>query len=433
MDQNFDGPGVGYILGEVKPFGFNDFGTLAANRGWLDTSSSINSPFSVTKNLNITGRANFEPVKDLDIELNFSKSRTENNSKYIRFNQALDQFTSVSPQQSGNFSISFLTYKTSFVKDVQQGEIQAYSQVFQNFIEYRAVISGRVGGIYESETGLPLGDSAGFKRGFGRNAQDVLLHSFLAAYSGNTPEAVELSLFEKIPKPNWSIKYDGLSKIPFMQKYFRTVTLTHRYRSTFNIGSYVNNQEWQDYANGFAAPTNVDFAGNILPQYQLATVSITEQFSPLFNIDMTWVNKLITKVELKRDRTIILAFSNTQITETKGSEIIVGVGYRFTNVTIPIPGPAKKKLTSDLNLRSDVSLRFNNTVTRRIDEATNTQINQVTGGQNVISIKNSADYVVNERINVRLFFDKIITKPQTSQTFETANTNAGVSIRFTLQ
>ncbi len=433
MDRNFEGPGVGYILGEVDPFGPNDFGNFAASRGWVDSSASINSPFSITKSVNMTGRATLEPVKDLEIELNFSRTLTENNSKYLRYDQASDQFIAVSPQQSGNFSISFLTWRTSFVNDRTEGEIQAYSEVFQNFIDYRAVVSSRLGGVYENQTGVALPDSAGFKQGYGRNSQDVLLHSFLAAYGGTTAEATDLKLFDKLPKPNWGVKYDGLSKIPVMQKYFKTVTLSHRYRSTFNIGSYVNNQEWEDFANGYAAPDNLDFAGNILSRFQIATVTITEQFSPLINIDMTWVNKLITKVELKRDRTIALAFSNSQITETKGREIVLGAGYRFTNVSIPLPGAGKKKLTSDLNIRSDVSFRYNNTVTRRIDEATSTQINQVTGGQNVISLKNSADYVVNERINVRLFFDKIITKPQTSQTFETANTNAGVSVRFTLQ
>lgn len=433
MDRNFDGPGVGYILGEVRPFGPNDFGNYAASRGWVDSSSAINSPFSITRSVNMTGRATFEPIKDLEIELNFSKTLTENNSKFLRYDVASDQFIAVSPQQSGNFSISFLSWRTAFLKDRNQGDIQAYSDVFQNFIDYRAVVSSRLGNVYETQTGTALPDSAGFKQGYGRNAQDVLLHSFLAAYSGTTAEAADLKLFDKVPLPNWGVKYDGLSKIPLMQKYFKTVTLSHRYRSTFNIGSYLNNQEWEDYANGFAAPTNLDFAGNIRTRYQIATVTITEQFSPLINIDMTWVNKLITKVELKRDRSVALAFSNSQITETKGREIVVGAGYRFSNVSIPIPGPGKKKLTSDLNIRSDVSFRYNNTITRRIDEATQTQINQVTGGQNVISLKNSADYIVNERINVRLFFDKIITKPQTSQTFETANTNAGVSIRFTLQ
>jgi cell surface protein SprA len=435
MDKNFEGPGVGYILGDVKEFGPDDFGNFATSKGWLDSSSAVNAPFSVTRSINTTGRATFEPIKDLEVELNFSRSQTENNSKYFRYDSLTNAFIERSPQQSGNFSISFLSYKTAFSKDRDQGEIQAYSDVFQNFIDYRAEVSTRLGNEYQSETGIALSDSSGFKEGYGRNSQDVLLYAFLAAYSGNTPGQVETTSFPKIPKPNWSIKYDGLTKIPMMQKYFKTVTISHRYRSTFNIGNYVNNLEFNEYLDtDLPDVNNLDVAGNLINHFQIASVTITEQFAPLINIDMTWTNKLITKLELKRDRTIALAFSNTQITETKGREIIVGAGYRFSNVSIPVPGGgSKKKITSDLNVRSDVSFRYNNTITRKIDEANGTQLNQVTGGQNVISIKNSADYVVNERVNVRLFFDKIITKPQTSQTFETANTNAGISIRFTLQ
>jgi cell surface protein SprA len=50
----------------------------------------------------------------------------------------------------------------------------------------------------------------------------------------------------------------------------------------------------------------------------------------------------------------------------------------------------------------------------------------------VISIKTAADYVINEKLNVRFFFDRVVTKPEISTTFPTANTNAGIALRFTL-
>jgi cell surface protein SprA len=59
-------------------------------------------------------------------------------------------------------------------------------------------------------------------------------------------------------------------------------------------------------------------------------------------------------------------------------------------------------------------------------------VNQPTAGQTVISIKISADYILNERLNLRLFYDRIITTPLISTTFPTSNTNAGISLRFTI-
>ena len=53
------------------------------------------------------------------------------------------------------------------------------------------------------------------------------------------------------------------------------------------------------------------------------------------------------------------------------------------------------------------------------------QQNQVTAGQNIISIKTSADYVINQRLNVRAFYERVINTPVISTSFPSANTNVG--------
>jgi cell surface protein SprA len=53
-------------------------------------------------------------------------------------------------------------------------------------------------------------------------------------------------------------------------------------------------------------------------------------------------------------------------------------------------------------------------------------------GQQTISIKFSADYVVNSRLNLKMFYDKVITNPFIFTSFPGAITNAGFSLRFTL-
>ena len=83
---------------------------------------------------------------------------------------------------------------------------------------------------------------------------------------------------------------------------------------------------------------------------------------------------------------------------------------------------------SDLDLRADFSLRKNKTVIRKIIE----NLEQITMGQQVIKINFSTDYVVNQRLNLKIFYDKVITNPFISTTFPGAITNAGFSLRFTL-
>ena len=43
-----------------------------------------------------------------------------------------------------------------------------------------------------------------------------------------------------------------------------------------------------------------------------------------------------------------------------------------------------------------------------------------------------ADYVLNQRLNIKAFYDKVITNPFISTTFPGSITNAGFSLRFTL-
>ena len=50
----------------------------------------------------------------------------------------------------------------------------------------------------------------------------------------------------------------------------------------------------------------------------------------------------------------------------------------------------------------------------------------------LIKIKFSADYVVNQRLNIKAFYDRAITNPFISTTFPSSITNVGFSLRFTL-
>jgi cell surface protein SprA len=67
-------------------------------------------------------------------------------------------------------------------------------------------------------------------------------------------------------------------------------------------------------------------------------------------------------------------------------------------------------------------------VLRRLVEETN----NATAGQNIFTIKTSAEYVVSEQVTVRLFFDRVVNKPVVTSSYRNANTNFGFSVRFTM-
>ena len=162
---------------------------------------------------------------------------------------------------------------------------------------------------------------------------------------------------------------------------------------------------------------------------EIAQVTINEQFSPLFKLDLVWKNSLLTKLEFKRSRLLSLSLVNSQLTETQTREYVISAGYRISDLNLNFISSGRgKKISSDLDLKLDVNIRNNKTMIRKIIE----DVEQITMGQQIVSIKFSTDYVVNRRLNLKLFYDRVITNPFVSTTFPSSITNAGFSLRFTL-
>ena len=227
--------------------------------------------------------------------------------------------------------------------------------------------------------------------------------------------------------PNWNVNFNGFTKIRWVKNNFKNITMSHSYRSTYSVGSFFSNL---NYLPPQLQELNPDvYGGNYIPEFQIDQVNITEQFAPFFKLDITMKNSMTTRLEYKKDRTISLNLSNSQITEVKGFEYVVGLGYRIQGVKLMFDGGAgQKQVDSDLDLRADVSIRNNKTIIRRIEEETN----QPTSGQSLITLKFSADYVINNRVNLKLFYDQVVTDYVVSSSFPTSNTNVGVSLRLTL-
>ena len=406
-------PGMGFAFGSQR-----DIRGQAVDNDWLTTDTLLNNAYvtRLTRNFNI--RSTYEPFPEFRIEFTADKTESFGHQEYFKANSN-GEFTSSSPQDRGSYSVSFLAWKTTFRKDAKDN----LSQTFEEFKENRRVIAARLSAENPFSTGI---DSTGYPVGYGDGSQDVLIPAFIAAYSGRDPKKVALSPFPRIPVPNWTFRYGGLSKLDFFKKYFKTINLAHSYRSTYAVGNYVSNI---DYLDEMGFPSAIDYAGNFIPKNRIELVTLTEQFSPFLGVDMTWTNSLITKIEYKRSRNLSLSFVNNQLTEVSSKELVIGLGYRFKDVKLNMSsGGKKQQLKSDLNVKMDLSVRDNKTLLRRLDE----DINQISVGNRVVSINTSADYVINQRFNLRLFFDKTITNPFVSSQFYRSDTKAGISLRFTL-
>jgi cell surface protein SprA len=409
-------PGLGFIFGsqkDVRPSG----------EAWITKDSMQVQPYLNKYNDNLQLSASLEPLPDLKIEITALRTYTQTHQEYYRYSDTIGKFVSYSAMDNGSFTMSYLMIGTSFTKN---GE-KIVSPLFNKMEAYRLQIAQR----YSARNPWSAGktDTTGYPIGYGATDQEVLNSAFLAAYSGRDPSKIGLNAFPAIPFPNWRITYDGLTKIRAIKKYLRTFTISHAYTSTYSVGSYTSNIQYQE-KNGY--PSQLDASGNFIPKEQIGVVSLTEQFNPLIKFDMGWVNSLLSSFEWKRSRNLAFSFDNDQLTEIFTNEIIIGLGYRFKNVRLSFIslGTAGKKSNykSDLSLKVDFSIARNMTTLRELDQT----LNQVSTGQQVISINFTADYNLSQRFTLRFYFNKIINSPYVSNQYYTSNTKGGLTLRFNL-
>ena len=82
-----------------------------------------------------------------------------------------------------------------------------------------------------------------------------------------------------------------------------------------------------------------------------------------------------------------------------------------------------------MNIRVDISHKNTHALIRKIEDG----FTQATSGLKTTSFRFSADYALSRSLTLRAFFDKIINTPLVSSSaYSTANTNAGMSLRFNL-
>jgi cell surface protein SprA len=444
-------PSGNWAPGPAFGFGFSQNESLArslSENGFITRNTNQPNRFEKTFTENLNFRATVEPIPDMRIEITATKVNAINNSSIYRYHNAnidttLGRATGYyffNPMQTGNYSISFLPISSSFERSSLANGYS--SDVFNQFLAYREILSERLAkeraalnpNYVDSLITLP-NDTTGGQRvgydGYSYLSQDVMLPAFLAAYGGYDPNTIGKNARPSLPMPNWQLNYSGLMKMEFFKKHFQTFTVSHGYRSLYTMSSFITNLQRQQRED-LNQPGD-DFRnenGDFMPELQVASVTISENFSPLIGVNVRMKNNTSLKVEVKRDRMLNLSITNNQLTEMKGTEVVIGAGYIVKDLKLRFirVGANRKPVQSNLELKLDFSLRDNQTVIRRIFE----DLTQVTAGQNVYSIKLSADYQINSRITARLYYDQILSKFKTSNAFPTNNLNTGISIRFNL-
>lgn len=426
-------PGLSYIFGKQPDTAWlND----KARRGLISRDSTFNLLFAQDYEQHLSFTAQLEPFREFTIDVNLDKTFTKNYTELFKDTTGTGKnFGHLSPLAGGGFSVSYISFQTLF-KKYKPTEI---SETFKKFQDNRITIASRLAKSNPYYSGGTTQD--GFPLGYGRYAQDVLIPAFLAAYTNKDPNSVSLisqsnpniksNPFSGIkPLPNWRVTFTGLTKIPAISNIFSNITISHAYNSTLSMNSFTSALLYYDPFN-VGAPQFIDtISGNYVPFFLVPNITIQEQFEPLIGFDLTTANQTSFRFEFKKSRQLSLSLVDYQLSEVRSTGWTFGGSIRSKNVNLPIKLPFVKKTDqgNDLNISLDLSMRDDIQSNSRLDQANA----YGTGGQKVITIQPSIDYVISNRVDLKLYFDQQRITPYISTSAPSVNTRAGLQIRISL-
>lgn len=463
-------PNVGDMLGQrtggvMSPgldfaFGFvgDSYLQKAYDNNWLLCNDSVATPATTNSSEDLQIRLTLEPIPDLKIDLN--ASRTVNTSRSIQY-----MYDGMPTTQSGSFNMTTISLKGAFegMGDASNGYA---SKTFERFcasidgfrdrVQARYANTRYPNGTYDANginlSGSPYNPELGEVN---RYSADVLIPAFLSAYTSGAGSSLDIFPTLRRLLPNWTLKYSGLSKLPWLRDHFKSVNINHSYKSVYAVGSYATYSTYREYMDGLGFITDAT-TGNPVPNsmYNVSTVSINEAFSPLLGVDLTLNNNLTCKVEYRTTRVISLSMTSIQINEALSKDWVIGMGYKISNFNLFGSGASRKikktqrgnkkatdtkQTTStagrtsgvnhDLNLRLDISFRKQAAITRDIATVTSA----ASSGNSAFKLSFSADYTLSRLLTLSAYYDRQTNTPLlASSSYPTTTQDFGLSLKFSL-
>jgi cell surface protein SprA len=432
-------PGLDFIMGYQPDTSWLN---KAARKNLITRDPLFNELFTQRFNQTLDITAQLEPFRDFTIDVNLNKTFSKDYNELFKDTVGTGAYRHLGPYASGSFNISYVALKTMFTKfDPNQT-----SEIFNKFQDYRKILSQRLGKQYPYYTQQGVANPVqtdGYYYGFNRYATDVLIPSFVAAYTGADPENVSLLKQDNrnirsnpfagfIPRPNWGVTYRGLTRIKGIEKIFTNVSISHKYNSSLGMNSFNSALFYAD-TFGLNFPTFYDTVSkNLVPYFLVPNITLSESFEPLLSVDLQFTNRLNVNFDYRKKRDVSLSLIDFQVSELRSTQY----GVRVDWTKQAKPGKAKKvkilrwnmQLQNDIRFQLDWSVRDDATSNSRLDQANSF----VTGGQKVVRLSPSVDYTLNKRVNLRFFYDRNKVIPNLPSSSPVTTTRAGLEVRVSL-
>ena len=437
-------PGLDFAFGTI---GDSYLDKALANE-WLIHNDNVANPATINSSDDIQLRATLEPMRDLKIDLN--ASRTDTRAQRIQY-----MYEGKPTTHSGSFNMTTISLKGALegMGDANNGYQSATFDKFRSLLpEYAARVAGQY-----PEPGTAYGGSTITE--VNPYSADVMIPAFLKAYTSSGGSS--LSLFPALTRmlPNWTIRYSGLSKLTWFSNHFKSFNINHSYKSVFSIGSYASYSSWREYMGDLGFTTD-QATGMLQPSsmYNVSTVSINEAFSPLIGVDATLQNDLTAKLEYRTTRVLNLSMTSVQINEARSNDIVLGAGYKIRDFNLFGAGGNRKirkaqnrgkskaqssqttqttqttrgrsgGVNHDMNLRLDISFRQQAAITRDIASGTSS----ASSGNSAFKLSFMADYTLSRLLTLSAYYDQQTNTPLlSSSSYPTTTRDFGLSLKFSL-
>ena len=440
-------PGLDFAFGLIG----DDYIEKARRNGWLLSNDSVATPATTNKSEDLQLRMTLEPVRNFKIDLTASRSTTRGRS--IQYMYAGNPMT-----ESGTFNMTTISLKSAFegIGDATNGYHSKSFTTFCNSLEaYRQRVETQyAGAVYPAGSTLAGQTFDPANGSVDKYSADVMVPAFLSAYTSSG--GGKLDIFPSLARmlPNWTIRYSGLGKLPFLRDIFKSVNINHAYRSIFAIGSYSSYSTYMEFMNGLGFIENAT-TGNPTPSsmYNVSTVSLNESFSPLLGVDVTLNNNLTAKLEYRSTRVLSLSMTSVQLNEATSHDWVLGAGYKLSNFNL-FGGGNHRKVKSkkkgddesnnqsssksgrnsnntghDLNLRLDVSYRKQANISRDIA----TMTSSASSGNTAFKLSFTADYTLSRMLTMSFYYDMQTNTPLlSSSSYPTTTHDFGFNMKFSL-
>ena len=423
-------PGLDFAFG----FAGRSYIDKALDRGWLmgDQTQTTPAIYGNTKEFN--AEIQLEPIAGLKITL--TGNRTDNRTSQIQFMYADPTVT-----YGGSYTKTHMALATAL--KTFKADDNYRSEAFDKFLSNIPIITDRLQQQYMG-TKYP---ERGFFQGTGMagntysldngtvnpSSSDVLIPAFMAAYSGKDANKVDLNPFPgfKSILPNWRVTYDGLMRIPFFKRTFKSFNLTHAYQCVYNVGQFSSFTDWVTIGDGLGFTQDV-LTGGAIPSspYNIASITLTEKFAPLIGFNATLFNDITINAQYDDQRTLTLNSSAGQLVEASSQSFTLGGSYKIANFNKVLKLKTQQQnVNNDLTFNLNVKMSSNTALIRKIESNTA----QATSGTRTWSVNFTANYVVSKRITMGAYFDYQTNMPLVSTTsYPTTSSNYGLSINMSL-